>query len=587
MNKNKKLIIIAIVFICIIFSRINVSANTLKVASPETLAITLVIDNSGSMATTDPQKLRETASNIFIDLLSPDDYLGIITFNKKEEVVLRMQQIQSSDNKTKFKKILSQKIQATGDTDYLLAIKEASKQLSTVNNGNVRKVILFLTDGEPDQNNTKKNDPAFVRELPSIYTDFKGEDTNYRLGEYLIVTSSLNMDGNKLLKSSELKIENYNLLLNYIKSGIETMSLLNNGSANNGDIKENYGIWSNKILFNKEDGGKASLIVNGTYKGETFLLEKAIGNFKVYPPGNLMIKPLNTNLYTSLNNQLTIPLEIVNTSNFTETMIISLDKDIGKLAPDRIKIEPLSKINKYVYVNLDKNLEKNIYDIKVKMVAEDIQTKVEPAEFNTEVQVISKTGYVLRYLKDNIIPIFMFLGIFVGLSLLIILMGLLLYRLFVHRNTIIQGKLSYWKESDSGAKDKKEFNFSKIGKDKIIITFNEENKTAEYHIFNSKYNYDIELTAIADKSRWKFIDGYKALFHRNNFSELLLKTNEPGIFIYDDKIFTSKKIYKNDKFITGGYIFQYFIDDKEKSTDKDRGKNVLREKEIPLIFKKL
>jgi hypothetical protein len=259
-------------------------------------------------------------------------------------------------------------------------------------------------------------------------------------------------------------------------------------------------------------------------------------------------------------------------------MIISLDKDIGKLVQDRIKIEPLNKINTYVYVNLDKDLEKKIYDIKVNIVAEDIKTKVEPAEFNVQVQVLSKAGYLLRYLKDNIIPIIMFLGIFVGLSLLIILMGLLLYRLFVHRNTIIQGKLSYWKESDSEAKYKKEFDFSKISKDKIIITFNEENKAAEYYIFDSKYNYDIELTAIADKSRWKFIDGYKSLFHKNNFSELLLKINEPGIFIYDDKIFTSKKIYKNDKFITGGFVFQYFIDHKEKSTAKDRGKNVLEER---------
>jgi Mg-chelatase subunit ChlD len=161
-NKNKKLIIIAVAFICIIFSRINVSANTLKEVSAEPLAVTLVIDTSGSMATTDPQKLRETAANIFIDLLSPDDYLGIITFNTKEEVVLPMQQIQSSDNKANFKKILSQKINATGDTDYLLALNEASKQLSSVNKGNLRKVILFLTDGEPDPNNTKKNDPAFM-----------------------------------------------------------------------------------------------------------------------------------------------------------------------------------------------------------------------------------------------------------------------------------------------------------------------------------------------------------------------------------------------------------------------------------------
>ena len=171
----------------------------------------------------------------------------------------------------------------------------------------------------------------------------------------------------------------------------------------------------------------------------------------------------------------------------------------------------------------------------------------------------------------------MFLGSFVGMSLLIILTGLLLYRLFVYRNTIIQGKLSYWKESDTELKVTWTFNFNKLGKNKIVITFNEENKNDEYYIWSKEYNYDIELTTIVQKSRYKFMDGYKALLRRNNSSELLLKTTEPGIFIYEDKVFTSKKIYNNDMFITGGYVFRYFINDKKKSTDKDKGKNVLKE----------
>jgi hypothetical protein len=257
-----------------------------------------------------------------------------------------------------------------------------------------------------------------------------------------------------------------------------------------------------------------------------------------------------------------------------------LDESIGKLAQDRIKIEPLKTVKTYIYVNLDKNLEKKVYDTTVKMVAENTQTKVEPAEFNTKVEVLSKTEYVLRYLKDNMISIIMVLGIFVGLSLLIILLGLLLYKRLVYRNTLIQGKLLYWRESGTESKDKKELDFNKLGKDTIVITFNEENKNAQYHILDNKYDYDIELIAIVQKNRWKFIDGFKALFHRNNSSELLLKTTQPGIFIYEDKIFTSKKIYKNDKFTTGGYVFQYFINDKEKSADRDKGRDVLESRHL-------
>jgi Mg-chelatase subunit ChlD/methionine-rich copper-binding protein CopC len=841
-NKNNKLIIMAVVLICLIFSKINVLANASNEVSPEALAVTLVIDTSGSMAKTDPQRLRETAASIFIDLLGSEDYLSIIAFNTKAETVLPIQKVQSSDNKAAFKKILSQKLQPIGDTDYLLALNEAGKQLDSVKEGNVRKVILFLTDGVPDPNPsisnkdkdafmnsymdslwkavadlalnkysvysigfskeidpsilekisndthgtlkisddsselalnffnilgslknskeflkesfelkgnqslefdldeyttqttmvitnssgspfdvalsapegkdvknavtinksdkysivtinqgnekfagkwrinlqgngsinafgnkelliksqlvnpepgslhplnepleisvnvtgevkegvsiealvakdgvkddapiklinkdgvftgtynkadkagkydveiklmlngqeiTKNNTSFFVRELPSISTDFLGKDTVYRLGEGLTVTSTLQMTGNKMLNSSDLNIENYNLVINYANSGIETIPLLDNGTADTGDAKAKDGIWSNKVLFNKEDGGRVSLIVNGTYKGERFLVEKSLGNVRVYPSGKLIIKPLSNNLSITANNQFKIPLEIENTSSFTETMIISIDNSIGQLEQKEIKIDPLKAVKTEINVKLNENLEKKIYEIVFKIQSEDTRTIVEPAEFVTKVQVISKAGYLVRSLKDNLTSIIMILGSLIGIALIIILPGLLLHRMLVYKNAIIPGKLSYYKESDTELKLTWTFDFSKLSKDRIVITFNEESKDNEFYIWSDEYNYDIELTSMVQKSRFKFMDGYKALFRRNNSSELLLKTTEPGIFIYEDKVFTSKKIYNNDMFITGGYVFRYFINDEKKSADKDKGRNVLRGK---------
>jgi Mg-chelatase subunit ChlD len=732
MNNKKFFIIIPVILIYIFISRNSIFASNINETSPETLAVTLVIDTSGSMATTDPQKLRETAANIFIDLLSPEDYLSIITFNTKEEIVLPMQQIQSTENKANFKKMLSQKLNATGDTDYLLALNEASKQLGSVNKGNLRKVVLFLTDGEPDPNSTRKNDAAFmntymdslwnavsnlalnkyavysvgfskginpailerisnstqgalkisddsselalsffdilgnlknrknflnktfelkgsdnhefdldeytsqatmvftnsqgtpfdvtvsapegkdvkdaitviksgkynivtvngkneklagkwkvnlkgdgrirafgntdpfvkswlispeagslhplndpleisvnitgevrenisieavitkegiidetpvkltikdgvfkgtynkvdklgkydietrlmykgetisknnvsftVRELPSISTSFLESDTNFEVGENILVTSSLNIAGSRLIDNNELKIENYDLLLNYSNSGTQTIPLLDNGSADNEDSKSNDGIWSNKILFNKEDSGNALLRANGTYKGEKFLLEKPLSNFKIDMPGKVLAKTVDNGLY------------------------ISIAKYLGIL------------------------------------------------------------GVILLF---------------------IILLGLLLFKKLVQSSTVVQGKLCYWKESDQEAVDKKELDFSKLSEDKIIITFNDENKNAQYHILNPKYNYDIELIAITQRSRCKFIDGYKALFDRTISMQLLLKTTVPGIFIYKGKVFTSKEIYKNDSFTTGGYVFEYILDDNNKSVN-NKGKNVLK-----------
>lgn len=389
------------------------------------------------------------------------------------------------------------------------------------------------------------------------------------------ISAPANLDTNKVVKVN--KFDNYNLILNYENNGSEIIPILDNGLTETGDIKENDGIWSGKVLFNKEDSGSASVMVKGIYKGEPFVLEKYLGDFKVYPVGNLIVKPLKNNLYTTLNNQLKIPLEIENNSNFPETIILTLDEDIGKIAQDRIKIEPLSKASKYIYVNLDNNLKKNIYNMKINIEAEDKQIKVEPRQFEEEIEIVSKTGYILRYINEHKDFIIGFIGVIVGLFILIVSIGLLLYRFLVYKSRMIEGKLIYWKESDNDLKDKQELKFNQFKKSRLLITFNEENETAEYKIFNNKYNYDIELTAVASKSKWKFIDGYKALFNKNTVSELLLKTTKPGILIYEGNIYTSKKIYNKDKFITGEYVFQYFVDRTNKSLYKDKGKNILEE----------
>lgn len=837
MNKIKiKSFIIVIMLISMIFSNIPMITAASDASNPklqETLAVTLVIDNSGSMKKTDPEHLRQTAANIFIDLLSPEDYLSVITFNTKQKVTIPMQQIKNSSNKAGFKSILSKSIDESGDTDYLGALNEAGRQLDSMKKGNVRKVILFLTDGEPDPDGSSVINPDYmnslwksvsdlalkkytvysvgfsegvnpdvlkrissdtqgslkitndagkialsffdilgklknrnefinetidlsgnknlkfyldeytsqatmvftnpdgkpfdvkltvpdgkdpgsaavinkydkyivvtinqqdkkltrnwnvnlsgsgsitvfgnkdliikpwliapeanslhplnepldisvnitgeikeglsaeavitkdgavdktpvkltledrvftgtykktdkpgeynidiklmingqvitennasftVRELPSIYTDFVIRDSKIKLGDSLIVTSSLNLKGGKLINGEGIKIDNYNLLLNYKNSGFVSIPLLDNGSAKNEDVKENDGIWSNRVLFDKADSGDSAIIVNGTYNGEKFLLEKPLGSFSVYAPGKIVIKPLNINLYTSLNRRLKITFEIENTSNLSENLIISIDKSIGSLSENSIKIGPHKKVKAYVYVNLNKNLKQKTYNLTVKINGEDGKTKIEPSKFSIKFQVLSKIGYLLKYIKEKMIPVACFLGVFTGLFLIVVLLGLFLYRILVYKKTIIRGGVTFFKESDSCFKEINKFDFNKLGKGKVIISFDKNNKNADFRIFDSEFNYDIEFSAITKRSKWKFVDGYNALFHKNNASGIFLRTTEPGIFTYSEKIFTNRKIYNNDVFITGGYVFQYVVSRKEKSIDNEKGKNIL------------
>lgn len=156
-----------------------------KTTTSEKIAVSLVIDTSGSMADTDPNNLRKTAAEIFIDLLSPDDYLGVVMFSTDAVEAIPMQQVASMENKENLKATLAPAITTLGDTDYLEALQAAEYQLDSFAEQDVRKVIIFLTDGVPDPNPAQRDNPDFM----SGYMDSIWATTaNIGLKDYPIYT---------------------------------------------------------------------------------------------------------------------------------------------------------------------------------------------------------------------------------------------------------------------------------------------------------------------------------------------------------------------------------------------------------------
>lgn len=530
-NINKKLIIMAVIFSYIIFSTTNIFGDTSNEAVTETLAVTLVIDTSGSMETTDPQKLREIAANIFIDLLSSKDYLGIITFNTKEEVVFPIQQVKSSDNKAEFKKMILQKIGAKGDTDYLGALNEASKQLSTVNEKNVRKVVLFLTDGEPEPNYIKKNDSIFMNQYM---------DSLWKTVENL----------------AEKKYEVYSI---GFSSGVDSAVLERISSTTKGTKK----IFNDStelaqgffdilgVLKNRNEFLNKSFQLNGNKSLEVDLDENTSQATMVFinnngQPFELMVDPPDVRFAN----------DIIAVNKSDKYSIVTITEKDKKLT-GKWKINLKGNGNITTFGNVDKNLSKKVYDSTYGLTHDSI------VETNFE--------------ESNGKHVVIFIQGFVVLTLLIIILDLLLYRIIAYKNLIIKGCLLYWEESDIEMNNKKEVNLSSFKKNKIVVSFNEKNENAQYHISNNEYEYDIELKSAVEKNRWKFMYGYKALFYRSSSSELMLKTSEPGIFTYEGRIFTSSRIYKGDRFTTGGYVFQYIVSN-HKLEHNTRGKNLLKER---------
>ncbi len=162
-----------LIIVLLIFSLgISTYAEPLSDLNSETLAVSLVIDTSGSMAQTDPQRLRESVANVFIDYLNPEDYLGIITFNSGVDLVLPMQQLKDANTRASIKATLIPKLEGTADTDYKAALDGANKQLEDLFNPEARKIIIFLTDGEPDPDpiNISNNPEQMANYMNGLWT---------------------------------------------------------------------------------------------------------------------------------------------------------------------------------------------------------------------------------------------------------------------------------------------------------------------------------------------------------------------------------------------------------------------------------
>ena len=154
-------------------------ASPIRDLDSERLAISLVIDTSGSMEDTDPQRLRESVTNSFIDHLNPDDYLGIITFNSHVDLVIAPEKLENDTIRDEMKEILANKLEDAGNTDYTSALEEANDSLQLLNEDNLTKIIIFLTDGEPypGPRYLRDNDmDSYMNELWQVVSDIGDND---------------------------------------------------------------------------------------------------------------------------------------------------------------------------------------------------------------------------------------------------------------------------------------------------------------------------------------------------------------------------------------------------------------------------
>lgn len=420
-----------------------------------------------------------------------------------------------------------------------------------------------------------------VKLLPTLSTDFWSSE-DIRLGEEVVVTGTLNARGKRLEEGRELTVESFNLVVNYEDGARDTIPLNDRGNREQGDIKKADGIWSGRYIFKKEGKVSASLLATGKYMGSEFTIEKNLDSFAVYAPGKVYINVPRREYSSLAGRSISLTLEVNNESPFKETLFLEQQQDlVGSFSSRGITLEPGQKTRLNLDLDLFQDLQPQIYPLRLAIAAENPSTAVEPQILELELEIVTPGTALARILSGSLRPLFYGVGIALITLLIFIILGMLLYWLFVCPAKKIQGTLLYYRAEEENESESlpQKIILGKYKKDTVMVSFNPENKKADYYIQGSEFDYDIIIKRISGKGTLPFLQGWNTLLKKQSPFNTVVCCSEPGIMEFSGKIYTSKELFHSETFASGGYIFQYNCPyEKKVQRQRNYGTNVLEGK---------
>jgi Mg-chelatase subunit ChlD len=112
---------------------------------PQNISVVLIIDNSGSMAQTDPAGLRFVAASQLVDLLEEGDEISVVLFADDSTVLVSLTKVTDAASKEAIKTSLTP-VAPAGNTDMRAGLEAGLAELEKGSNS--VRFGIFLTDGE-------------------------------------------------------------------------------------------------------------------------------------------------------------------------------------------------------------------------------------------------------------------------------------------------------------------------------------------------------------------------------------------------------------------------------------------------------
>ncbi len=132
--------------------------------SSDKVDLVLVLDSSGSMLLTDPNRLRDEGTKLLLRSLHEGDRIGVIDFADGAKIVKPLTDF-TKDTEGLLENAVSN-ISSTGEyTDLHSGIQAAQNMLQEGGREEARKVIVLLSDGKMEPNPAKGNPDALTNTL--------------------------------------------------------------------------------------------------------------------------------------------------------------------------------------------------------------------------------------------------------------------------------------------------------------------------------------------------------------------------------------------------------------------------------------
>ena len=410
-----------------------------------------------------------------------------------------------------------------------------------------------------------------VQELPVLMSEVDLQDAIFKVSENQKITGYLELSGTPVDGSQGVTINSFNLVADYSDGRQEIYSLMDTQDEASGDEVGGDGIYTLLLPFNTEGDVTASLIVQGTYDGLNFTVENKMGQYKVVSAGEVTGTVVEKNLTSKPGGKLIVPIKLENHSSRSETVHLSMDSDLGLTEEKVITLEPKETVDETVTISVFKETPLSKQDFEIMLTAEDPLTNVE-SNIKSTISVISGTAMMIRNIESFILNNWYVLVLIILLPLLILAVGKMLYVQKVKRALRIPRYLQY-KALDS--EQQQEIVLPNIV-GKIVIAFGKEDPTADLVLTESKYSYQLMVNVLERHTKRKWLEGYRTLSKSYLPVRIEISTTPPGIFKINGEVFTSKEIFDQDSFESGGYEFTYKAE--KVLVPEDKAKNVLEGK---------